>query len=125
MVFKIKTSKRTMEIFSEIEASENLPPYITAKLSISLSLKLGTPLTNKELSTDTSGLELNRQTITGEYDELFKCLISMDINKHVNDDDYFQKFIKAHIDRGARMLYSEFKYGGDLITQLLKNDKGI
>lgn len=125
MVFKIRTSKKTQELFEAIEASENLQPYALSKLAISLSLKSDEPFTDTDFKTDTNGLELNRQTITGEHDELFKCLIAMKENRHVDDDEYFQKYIKAHLDRGAKLLHSEFRYGGDFITQLLATEKGI
>ena len=95
MVFKIKTSKKTEELFLAIEASENLQPYALSKLAISLSLKSETPLSEDDFKTDNNGLELNRQTITGEYDELYKCLVTMKENRHVDDDEYFQKYIKA------------------------------
>ena len=125
MVFKIKNSKKTEELFLAIEASENLQPYALSKLAISLSLKSETPLSEDDFKTDNNGLELNRQTITGEYDELYKCLITMKENRHVDDDEYFQKYIKAHLDRGAVLLYGEFRYGGDFITHLLSGDRGI
>lgn len=125
MVFKIRTSKKTQELFEAIEASENLQPYALSKLAISLSLKSNEPFTDTDFKTDTNGLELNRQTITGEHDELFKCLIAMKENRHIDDDEYFQKYIKAHLDRGAKFLYSEFRYGGDFITHLLTTEKGI
>ena len=125
MVFKIKTSKKTEELFLAIEASENLQPYAFSKLAISLSLKSETPLSEDDFKTDNNGLELNRQTITGEYDELYKCLVTMKENRHVDDDEYFQKYIKAHLDRGAALLYSEFRYGGDFITHLLSGERGI
>lgn len=125
MVFKIKTSKKTEELFLAIEASENLQPYALSKLAISLSLKSETPLSEEDFKTDNNGLELNRQTITGEYDELYKCLVTMKENRHVDDDEYFQKYIKAHLDRGAVLLYSEYRYGGDFITHLLSGERGI
>ena len=125
MVFKIKTSKKTEELFLAIEASENLQPYALSKLAISLSLKTEEPLSEEDFKTDNNGLELNRQTITGEYDELYKCLIAMKENRHIDDDEYFQKYIKAHLDRGAKYLYAEFRYGGDFITHLLSTEKGI
>lgn len=125
MVFKIKTSKKTEELFLAIEASENLQPYALSKLAISLSLKSEASLSEDDFKTDNNGLELNRQTITGEYDELYKCLVTMKENRHVDDDEYFQKYIKAHLDRGAALLYSEFRYGGDFITHLLSGDRGI
>lgn len=125
MVFKIRTSKKTQELFEAIEASENLQPYALSKLAISLSLKSEEPFTDRDFKTDNNGLELNRQTITGSHDELFKCLVAMKENRHVDDDEYFQKYIKAHLDRGAKFLYSEFRYGGDFITHLLSTEKGI
>lgn len=125
MVFKIRTSQKTQELFEIIEASENLQPYALSKLAISLSLKSETPLADEDFKTDNNGLELNRQTITGEYDDLYKCLVAMREKRHVDDDEYFQKYIKAHLDRGARLLYSEFRYGGDFIIHLLSSDSGI
>lgn len=125
MVFKIKTSKRTMQCFEEIQASTNYAPYILAKMSIAMSIKSGNRLNEIDFRSDSYGLELNRQTITGEWDDLFKALIEMFEKKHINDDDYFQKYLKAHLDRGAKMIYSEFKYNNDFLLALLSEKKTI
>lgn len=125
MVFKIRTSKKTMSIFEEIAASVNYAPFILSKLSISLSIKSDIPLEEVDFKTDTYGLELNRQTITAEWDDLYKCLITMSENRHIEDDEYFQKYIKAHLDRGAKMLYGEFKYNNDFLLSLLNDKKGL
>ena len=125
MVFKIRTSKKTMTIFEEMAASTNYAPFILSKLAISLSIKSGEPLQEPDFKTDTFGLELNRQTITGEWDELYKGLVEMFEGRHISDDEYFQKYLKAHLDRGARLLYSEFKYNNDFLLSLLSEKKGI
>lgn len=125
MVFKIKTSKKTMDLFTEISASTNYAPYILSKLSVSLSIKSDIALSDEDFKTDTMGLELNRQTITGEWDSLYKCLIEMFEKKHIEDDEYFQKYLKAHLDRGAKLLHSEFKYNNDFLLSLLNEEKGI
>lgn len=125
MVFKIKTSKKTMQIFEEIAASTNYAPFILSKLSISLSIKNENALNDIDFKTDTYGLELNRQTITSEWDDLYKCLIEMTEKRHIEDDEYFQKYIKAHLDRGAKILYSEFQYNKDFLLALIDNKKGI
>ncbi|MCR5782489.1 MAG: DndE family protein [Clostridia bacterium] len=125
MVFKIRTSKKTMELFEEITASTNLAPYILSKLAISMSLKVNTPLTDADFKTDSFGLELNRQTITGEHDALFKSLIEVFEGIHLNDDDFFQKYIKAHLDRGARLIYSEYKYNSDFLLALISEENTI
>lgn len=125
MVFKIRTSKKTMQLFEEMAASTNYAPFILSKLSISLSIKSEIPLKDIDFRTDIYGLELNRQIITSEWDDLYKCLIEMSENRHIDDDEYFQKYIKAHLDRGAKMLYSEFKYNKDFLLALLDDKKGI
>lgn len=114
-----------MSLFQEIAASENLPPFILSKLAISMSLKSVKCLEESDFHTDNNGLELNRQTITGEFDELYKCLIEMYEGFHIEDDEYFPKYMKAHMDRGAKLLHSEYKYGGDFLVHLLNMEKGI
>ena len=125
MIFKIKTSKKTMELFEEITASTNFAPFTLSKLAISMSLKYSKPLSEVDFKTDSYGLELNRQTITGEYDTLFKSMIEIFEGKHLNDDDYFQKYLKAHLDRGARLIHSEFKYSTDFLLALLSEESTI
>lgn len=125
MVFKIRTSKRTMNIFRAITATTNYPPFILSKLAISMSIKGGEPLSETDFKTDSFGLELNRQTITGEWDDLYKGLIEMFEGQHISDDDYFQKYLKAHLDRGAKLIYSEFKYNGDFLLALLDSKTGL
>lgn len=125
MVFKIKTSKKTMELFEEITASTNYAPFILSKLAISMSIKCGEPLEEKDFQSDNNGLELNRQTITGEYDELYKSIIEVFEGKHLSNDEYFQKYLKAHLDRGARIIHSEFKYSSDFLLSMLTNEKSL
>jgi len=125
MVFKIRTSKNTMKYFEEMAASLNYPPFILSKMSISMSIKSERPLQETDFKTDSFGLELNRQTITGEWDALYKALIEMFEKKHIDDDEYFQKYLKAHLDRGAKLLHSEFKYSNDFLSAIMSTDKSI
>lgn len=125
MAFKLKTSKKTEEILSRIESSDNLPFYTTVKLSMALSLRLKEPLTLDDFQTDSLGRELNRQTITGESDLLYKCLMELYSEKHLSDEEFFPDYVKAHIDRGAILLDREQRYGGDLLVHLTELDKGI
>lgn len=125
MVFKIRTSKKTMELFEEISASTNYAPFILSKLAISMSIKSNVPLEEKDFQTDGFGLELNRQTITGEFDELFKSIIEVFEGKHLDDDEYFQKYLKAHLDRGAKMIHSEYRYNPDFLIALINDKRSI
>lgn len=126
MVFKLRTSKQTMAIFEELANSLHLQPFALCKLAVALSLKNGKTLDLEDFAKDNDGLELNRQTITGEYDDLFKALIISYTGVKLSDEEYFPKYLKAHIDRGAQMLFAEFKYSnGNFYKHLTSLDKGI
>lgn len=121
MIFKLKTSKGTMQIFNEIGASTHLQPFALAKIAIALSVRNNANLCSDDFCTDNEGLELNRQTITGEYDDLFKALIISRNKENISEEDYFPKYLKAHIDRGATLLYAEYKYAGSNFYNHLAN----
>ena len=126
MIFKLKTSKETMQIFEEIGNSIRLQPYVLSKIAIALSIKQSSGLTESDFHTNSDGLELNRQTITGEYDDMFKALITSHAQICLSDEEYFPAYLKAHLDRGARLLLSEFRYSGSRFYQHLINlDSGI
>lgn len=125
MAFKLKTSKRTEDIFSRIESSENMPCYVLAKLAIALSLRSESILEEKDFSTNSMGRELNRQTITGDADAMYKCLMELHAGRHLSDDEFFPMYVKAHLDRGAIYLDREQRYGGDLLVHLTELEKGI
>ena len=109
MNFKLKTSKETMKIFIDLGNSLHLQPYILSKIAIALSLKCKEILGEKDFLTDNEGIELNRQTITGEYDELFKALIisnnneklDTDVDKLLND---FVDFQEQSVERLKKFL---------------------
>ena len=71
MAFKLKTSKKTEEILTQIESSTNIPYATLIKLSLALSLRKG-PLQEEDFKTNNLGRELNRQTITGDADAFYK-----------------------------------------------------
>lgn len=124
MAFKLKTSQRTEEIFNRIEASEKLPWPTLMRLALSLSIRQG-PLMELELFSDSLGRELNRQTITGDADSIYKCLVELQEDRHIPDDEYFPTYVKGHLDRGAWLLDQENKYSRDLLVHLTELDKGL
>lgn len=125
MAFKLKTSKKTSEIFERIESSENLPCYTLVKLAMALSLRSKEPLKESDFHTNTLGRELNRQTITGDTEALYKCLMELYAGKHLTDDEFFPMHVKAHIDRGAIFLDQEQRYSGDFLVHLTELDQGL
>ena len=118
MAFKLKTSKKTEEILDRIEKSENMPWYTLVKLSMALSIRSGVPLESSDFASNTLGRELNRQTITGDADALYKCLMELQESRHLTEEEFFPKYVKAHIDRGAVLLEQEQKYASNFLIHL-------
>ncbi len=127
MGFRLKTSLETKEIFEELGSRMNLKPFALSKLAISMSLTNNEPIENYK-SLDNNGLELNRQTITAQYDLLFKTLIEQHAGKHLTDDEYFPTHAKLHIDRGAVMLKNRYNYSSNMehfINQMIQGNLSI
>lgn len=125
MAFKLKTSKNTEEILSQAESRTNIPYATLVKIAIALSLRKGT-LCDEDFLFNNLGRELNRQTITGDADALYKCLFEICADHHMTDEEFFPTTVKAHLDRGALLLQNELKYGSnDILLHLVELDKSI
>lgn len=120
MGFRLKTSKTTKEIFEEVGASTNLKPFALSKIAVSLSLKNETPI-DEYKNNDTNGLELQRATVTGEFDTIFKALIEVNLGRNITDDEYYPYYMKLHMDRGAKLLQDQYKYSGGNLEKFLRN----
>lgn len=117
MTVKLYTSKQTQDIFASLSQTLGLQPYILSKLAIALSIRKG-KLSKNDFLTDNDGLELNRPTIFGEHDLLFKSLILNCENTALTEKEYFPGTVKAHLDRGAKLLEDEKRYTKDFYNHL-------
>ena len=113
-----------MKIFEEIGISQGLQPFALSKIAIALSIRFGS-LSDKDFTTDNEGLELNRQTIFGEYEDLFKALLAMEKKASLSDEEFFPTLVKAHLDRGAKLLKNESRYGMHFYSNLLNWDLNL
>lgn len=120
MGFRLKTSKKTKEIFEELGKSSNLKPFALSKIAVSMSLNSPTSIDEYE-NDDTNGLELQRATVTGEFDSIYKALIEIKLGRHITDDEYYPKYMKLHMDRGAELLSNNYKYSGGNLEKFLTN----
>lgn len=119
MGFRLKTSKKTKEIFDGIGASSNLKPFALCKIAIALSLQESKDIS--EFKSDNNGMELQRTTVTGDLDSLYKCLMESYANMHLSDDEYFPIHTKKHIDRGAKLLATSYEYSGGNLEKFLNS----
>lgn len=124
MTNKLHTSQNTQQIFSNLSQSLNLPPYILSKIAIALSVRIG-ELQFDDFKTDNDGLELSRQTIFGDHDLIFKEVIVNTEKRALTEDEYFPNIVKAHLDRGAKLLENERRYSKDFYNHLCNLDSNI
>ena len=124
MTNKLHTSLKTQEIFSSLGQSLSLQPFILSKLAIALSIRKGA-LAPSDFETDNNGLELSRQVIFGDHDLLFRSLIVKNEGRAIREDDYFPDLVKAHLDRGAKLLEDEKRYTKDIYNHLCRLDDNL
>jgi DNA sulfur modification protein DndE len=124
MTNKLHTSLKTQEIFSSLGQSLSLQPFILSKLAIALSIRKGA-LASSDFETDNNGLELSRQVIFGDHDLLFRSLIVQNEGKAIREDDYFPDLVKAHLDRGAKLLEDEKRYTKDFYNHMCRLDENL
>ena len=118
MIFRLKTSKRTQEIFHELEKRTNYKPYTLVKHAIAWSLKGNTSVADFE--SDSNGLDLNRQTITGDHEAYFKVLMEEVEGRYLPEDEFFPTYVKAHSDRGSELLLDMYNHAGSMDKYILQ-----
>lgn len=124
MTNKLRTSSQTQERFNSLTQSLGLQPFILSKLAIALSIRKG-KLSIEDFKSDNDGLELSRQTIFGDHDLLFKSLIVNNAERAISEEEYFPAYVKAHLDRGSKLLFDEKRYSKDFYNHLCNLDANI
>ncbi|MCG7384386.1 MULTISPECIES: DndE family protein [Paenibacillus] len=115
MNFTLKTSKYAKEILTQIHSSSGITPNILIRYAVALSLKKNDPNNPIEpiMKDFPDGLVLNRSTVTGEYDYVFRAMITQAAGQELTDEEYFPSYFNAHLERGIRALSSEYKAAGN------------
>lgn len=117
MNFRLRTTKYTSDKLRQLQSTTNITPNILARMAVSMSLNQeGIPEIPKA---EAGGLEFNRNTLTGEYDFIYKAMVTQHANKEVSDDDYFPNLFNAHLERGIRLLANEYQHAGNYDKFLL------
>lgn len=111
MNFRLRMSLQTTNILKELQKSTQLTPNVLARLAISLSLIQPELPPEKEI--EQNGMEINRHTLTGQHDLMFRCLIAQRHGRRITDKEYFPGLVNRHLDRGAKLLLHEYKYAGN------------
>ncbi|OLO26232.1 DNA sulfur modification protein DndE [Priestia megaterium] len=120
MNFRLKTSKETGERLVSLQATTGLTWNILSRIALALSLK---DPSMPDLVENKSGVDINRNAMTGEHDYIYKALIRQHAKRNVSDEEYFPDLFNAHLERGIVLLENEYKHARNydkLLLNLLK-----
>lgn len=112
MIFRLKTSAKCQNTLADLYSRTNITPNILCRYAISLSVLEDSPVDIDKVK-DSTGQEFNRQILTGKYDTVFKAIISHREGRHLDDEEYFPVYIKAHIERGVELLKNNYDLSGN------------
>jgi len=122
---RLKISKETSDKIIELQAPTNFTRNILVRLAIGLSLQDPTmPVIVNDKSS--GGLDIDRFILTGEYDLVYKTLITQHAKKKLSDEEYFPDWFNAHLERGIVLLENEYKHAGNaekFVINLLKRQE--
>ena len=104
-VSKFRTSSEAEDALRTLHKKIGLPFNLLCRLAWSRSLRLDQPV--DVLHLETTGKEFNRYSVTGDYDGLMKALTTEHAGIKLSDEDFFGRYLKAHVDRGTILLEKE------------------
>jgi DNA sulfur modification protein DndE len=111
MNYRLRTSKEAEVILKQLQGSLSLTPNILVRIAVGLSLRVPDPL--EKIKFDNSGIEFNRNTLTGEFDYIFHALIAQHSEREITDEEFFPTLFQAHMERGLKIFWNEYKHVGN------------
>ncbi|MBP7508128.1 MAG: DNA sulfur modification protein DndE [Prolixibacteraceae bacterium] len=105
---RVKLSKPATFRLQQLKGKTGLTPNILARIAVCYSLN--EPKIPNPAEYDEEGQEINRYTLTGEWDSLFMALIRERCIEDGLDpeNDLFPQF-RAHMNRGVMSIFSRIK----------------
>lgn len=116
---KLRISETATQQLTFLSNRLDLKRNIICRLAVAKSLTIDDPVENY-IPADSKGLEFNRPTLTGDQDLLFKTLIAQHEKKPIDDDTFFSKYFRNHIERGIDILYNDYQKVNSPVEYLMK-----
>ncbi len=124
---RLKTSQEVEDILDFLmNALKTSSKAAIMRIGIGLSLHEYSNIPFEFMDTDNKGFEINKQILFGEYECYYEVIIKAHYLKEKEVDNmsfnelFFPKLVRAHIERGVRLLASHYKYAGN-VDNLTKN----
>ena len=124
MKFKnIRTSVKSMRVFSMLKTPTGLTPNILARFALCMSLKEKSIPNPDEFNQ--MGSELSPAVLFGEHEQLYHTLM---VNRLDNDkldvEKYLNTMVRAHINRGVIALHPRINDLSDFY-ELVKEERNV
>lgn len=125
MIFnRIRLSEKATNRLSQLKGRTGLTPNILARFALCYSLN--DPQIPNPDDYDEKGIEINRFTLTGEWDLLIIALMKERcLNDGLDIETHLFPQLRAHINRGAFGIFPLVKGLGDLAGLLTHESQGI
>lgn len=121
---RVRISTSATIRLKQLQIRTRLTPNILSRIAICYSLN--DPSIPNPKDYDERGMEMNRFTLTGDWDSLFIALVTerciqdgLDPEKDLPDQ------LRAHLNRGVYGIYSRIKGLGDIQSLLTHEAPGI
>ena len=111
---RLRVSEEASLRLSHLKARTGLTPNILCRIGFCLSLNDPAP-PNPAAYLPDSDREIDRHTLTGQWDSLFVAMIKERCKKDGFSEDEVPQQFKAHIDRGVLLLFKRVKSLNDLV----------
>jgi DNA sulfur modification protein DndE len=116
---KLRISEETSKQLTFLSNRLDLKRNIICRLAVAESLTIDELVENFTPS-DSKGLEFNRATLTGDQDLIFKSLIIHHEKKPIDEETFFSKYFRNHVERGINILYNDYQKVNSPIDFLMK-----
>lgn len=119
---KVKLSEDAANRFRLLKGATGLTPNILCRFALSYSLDDPRPVEPSQYDTD--GVELNRPTLMGDYDDIIVGLLRERCARDgvdLDDDAELVQHLTGHINRGVNAMSSNIKNIEDLVLMAPSN----
>lgn len=114
MIVRLKTSRESKERLDLLNRALRMSSNaVILRYAIARSIQCEIPVEEDSLSNidNTSGFEINRVTLFGENENLYRLL--MGVTYKDNDERFFPYLTNKHIERGLILLEREYRLAGN------------
>ena len=110
MNLRLKTSMEVESKLNELQSFLQVSSRAAVmRLAIGYSLKIKEPVDSNYNIKNQQGTDYNRFTIFGNDELFYKVMMEEHVRNHLEDEDFFPGYTNAHIERGIKELYADYK----------------